>query len=189
MRYLTLSVLALHLSSMPSGQEPVFDLSDKDCRDEVLISVVEGARIYASCAQSGSERIMRVSVSNLADAKMGQLRDFSIGFCAPSVIGASAQSGWIAKNRRRRPPQCHLVVSRWFGRESRDPVASQSGRVYRAPQAGLEAISIRLRLVGRVEHCRANHNSRLLMRTASAEPPCGYAARRSDRQIRWKFGW
>lgn len=97
MRYLTLSVLALHLSSMPSGQEPVFDLSDKDCRDEVLISVVEGARIYASCAQSGSERIMRVSVSNLADAKMGQLRDFSIGFCGPSVIGASAQSGWIAK--------------------------------------------------------------------------------------------
>ncbi|MFA5910645.1 MAG: hypothetical protein WC815_17840 [Vicinamibacterales bacterium] len=97
MRYFTLLVLVLHLSSMPSGQEPAFDLSDRDCQDEVLISSIEGARIYASCVQAGSERIMRVSVSNLANAKVGRLRSLSIGFCGPSVVGASAQSGWIAK--------------------------------------------------------------------------------------------
>src|SRR5687768_8824412 len=95
MRYITLSVVIVHLFSQRSGREPTFDLSDSDCRDEVLISVVDGAHVYASCVTAGSERIMNVSVSNLAEAHVGPLRDFSIGFCAASVIGASGQSGWV----------------------------------------------------------------------------------------------
>jgi hypothetical protein len=97
MRSITLPVLVLLFLSALFGQEPVFDLSDRDCRREVLISVIEGARVYASCASAGSERIMRVSVSNQAAAEAGPLRDFSIGFCGSSVISASAQAGWTTK--------------------------------------------------------------------------------------------
>jgi hypothetical protein len=97
MRFITLPVLVLLFLSPLFGQEPTFDLSDRDCRSEVLISVIEGAHVYASCASVGSERIMRVSVSNQAAGEDGPLRDFSIGFCGPSVIAASAQAGWTTK--------------------------------------------------------------------------------------------
>ena len=97
MRFVTVPALVALFLSPLFGQEPVFDLSDPDCRSEVLISVIDGARVYASCTSAGSERIMRVSVSNQAAAEAGRLRDFSIGFCGPSVIGASAQAGWTTK--------------------------------------------------------------------------------------------
>lgn len=97
MRFVTLTILLVLFLSPLIGQERVFHLSDRDCRSEVLISVIEGARVYASCVSVGSERIMRVSVSNQAAAEAGPLRDFSIGFCGPSAIAASAQAGWITK--------------------------------------------------------------------------------------------
>ena len=97
MHYIVLSVLIADLLWPLQGQEPVFDLSDRDCQTEVLISIIEGAHVFASCASESAERIMRVSVSNLAVAEKGPLRDFSIGFCGPSVIGASAPTGWVAE--------------------------------------------------------------------------------------------
>ena len=93
MRLITVSVLVVLFLSPLVGQ-PAFDLSDRDCRGEVLISVIDGAHVYASCASARSERIMRVSVSNQAAAEAGPLRDFSIGFCGPSVIAASAPANW-----------------------------------------------------------------------------------------------
>lgn len=94
MRHLTLLVLIILVSSRLLGQQPVYGLSDTTCQDEVLIAVVEGAQVYASCHGSvGSERVMSVSVTNMADAKTGRLRCVSIGFCGPSVVGASAQNG------------------------------------------------------------------------------------------------
>jgi hypothetical protein len=99
MRFITFLVLVLPLLSPPVGQEPTSDLSDRDCKNERLISVIEGARVYASCRTTvHSERIMRVSVSNQAAAEAGSLREFSIGFCGASVISAaSTQDGWVAK--------------------------------------------------------------------------------------------
>jgi hypothetical protein len=81
-----------------AGQDrPVFDLSDRDCQDEVLISIIDDARVHASCATDGDERIMRVSVTNVAPPEKGRLRDFSIGFCGPSVVRASGPAGWEVK--------------------------------------------------------------------------------------------
>jgi len=97
MRFIVLPVLVLLFLSPLVGQEPAFDLSDRDCRREVLISVIDGAHVYASCASARSEWIMRVSVSNRAAAEAGPLRELSIGFCGPSVISASALAGWATK--------------------------------------------------------------------------------------------
>lgn len=99
MRFIAGPVLVVLFLSPLVGQEPVFDLSDEDCRGEVLISVIEGARVYASCRNTArAERIMHVSVSNQAAAEAGPLRDFSIGFCDARVISAaSADAGWVAK--------------------------------------------------------------------------------------------
>jgi hypothetical protein len=97
MRYVMLPSLIVLMLSPLVGQEPTFDLSDQNCRGELLISVIEGARVYASCVSAGPERIMHVSVSNQAVAEAGPLRDFSIGFCGLSVIAASAKTGWTTK--------------------------------------------------------------------------------------------
>jgi hypothetical protein len=97
MHYISVSILVVCLSSSLFGQNPKFDLSDQNCRAEVLISTIDGAHVYASCVSVGAERIMHISVTNLARAEVGRLRDFSIGFCGPSVVGASAQNGWVAK--------------------------------------------------------------------------------------------
>lgn len=98
MHYITLSVLVVQLLSPVQGQEVAFDLSDPNCREEMLISIIDdGAHVFASCASESAERIMRVSVSNVAVDEKGALRDFSVGFCGPSVIRASAPTGWVAK--------------------------------------------------------------------------------------------
>jgi hypothetical protein len=97
MRYISVSIVAACVSSPLFGQDLKVDLSDHNCGAEVLISIVDGAHIYASCVSIGAERIMRISVSNLARPDVGRLRDFSIGFCGPSVVDASAQNGWVAK--------------------------------------------------------------------------------------------
>lgn len=95
MHYVT--VFLLLLFSPAQAPQPVFDLTDRDCKDEVLISVIEGAHVFASCASEGGDRIMKMSVRNNAREKDGPLRDFSVGFCGPSVIQASGPSGWVAK--------------------------------------------------------------------------------------------
>ena len=95
MHYVT--VVLLLLFSAAQAPQPVFDLADRDCKSEVLISMIEGANVFASCASDRDERIMRISVSNQAGDKEGPLRDFSVGFCGPSVIQASGPSGWVAK--------------------------------------------------------------------------------------------
>lgn len=96
MRYVTVALLLLF--SLAQVPQPVFDLSDRDCRDEVLISVIhEGAHVFASCASDGGDRIVRISVRNHSNEKDGPLRDFSVGFCGPSIIQASGPSGWVAK--------------------------------------------------------------------------------------------
>lgn len=97
MRHPELSVVVLLLFAPLAAQDVTFDLSDRSCKDEVLISVIDGAQVYASCRSAGSERIMEVSVRNMAPAEVGRLRDFSIGFCGSSVIGAVAPEGWAAK--------------------------------------------------------------------------------------------
>jgi hypothetical protein len=92
------TVALLLLCSLAQAPQPVFDLSDRDCKDEVLISVIhEGAHVFASCASDGGDRIMRISVSNHPGKKDGPLRDFSVGFCGPSIIQTSGPSGWVAK--------------------------------------------------------------------------------------------
>src|ERR1700719_1839343 len=97
MRYISVSIVVACVSSPLFGQSLKLDLSDQNCRAEVLTSIVDRAHIYASCDSIGAERIMRISVSNLARSDVGRLRDFSIGFCGPSVVGASAPNGWVAK--------------------------------------------------------------------------------------------
>ena len=57
MRYITLSLVLICLASPGFGQEPRFGLSDWDCGREVLISVIEGAHVYASCVSAGPERV------------------------------------------------------------------------------------------------------------------------------------
>jgi len=76
-----LYLVLLGLIAPQTREEPVFDLSDSDCRGEVLIADIEQAYVYASCTSSGSERIMWVYVVNRAAPTLGPLREFSIGFC------------------------------------------------------------------------------------------------------------
>lgn len=95
MHYMT--VVLLLLFSAAQARQPVFDLSDRDCKNEILISIIEGAHVFASCASDRDERIMRISISNRAGDKDGPLRELSVGFCGPSVIQASGPSGWVAK--------------------------------------------------------------------------------------------
>jgi len=69
----------------------------------VLIAEVDDARIYASCVAAGTERIMHVSVRHLAAPGDGPLRESSIEFCGPSVIDASAPTGWtVSVDREER---------------------------------------------------------------------------------------
>jgi hypothetical protein len=96
MNHMTVVVLIAWLFS-PLNQQPVFDLSDRGCQNEVLIAIIEDAHVFASCASDGDERIMEVSVTNLAGAGEGPLRVVAIGFCGPSVIQASGPPGWVAK--------------------------------------------------------------------------------------------
>jgi hypothetical protein len=91
----TIVVFCLLCVSSLHGQKRAFDLADRDCRSEVLVAVIGDARVYASCFSEGSERVMRVSVSNDTRANDGLLWHFSIQFCGPSVISGSAQVGWV----------------------------------------------------------------------------------------------
>ena len=97
MDYMTLFVLLASLLAAPQDQRPVFDLSDRSCKNEVSIRFIEGTQVIASCASDGDARIMRISVSNLARAEKGPLRGFLIQFCGPSAIQASGPAGWVAK--------------------------------------------------------------------------------------------
>jgi len=94
MGYVTVLLLLLSLAQAP---QPLFDLSDRNCKNDVLISIIEEAHVFASCASERDERIMRISVSNQAGDQEGPLRDFSVGFCGRSVIQASGPNGWVAK--------------------------------------------------------------------------------------------
>jgi hypothetical protein len=82
----------------PLNQQPVFDLSDQGCQNEMLIAIIEDAHLFASCAADGDERIMEVSVTNLAGAGEKPLRAVSIEFCGASIIQVSGPLGWVAKN-------------------------------------------------------------------------------------------
>ncbi len=97
MQFLAPFAILWLLSGQASTQDPTLDLSDRECQGEVLIGVVESAFIYASCSSSGSERIMRVSVSNRAEPALGPLRNFEVGFCGTSVVAATGPVGWVAK--------------------------------------------------------------------------------------------
>ncbi len=94
-----LIVIALVGGFFPASasQKPTVNLSDRNCRDEVLTAALRGVDIHASCEADGSEWVLRVAVTNWATKEAGSLRGFSIGFCGRSVIGAAAQSGWIVK--------------------------------------------------------------------------------------------
>ena len=80
MRYLMLPSLIVLILSPLVGQEPTFDLSDQDCRGEVLISLIEGARVYASCVSAGPERIMHVSVAIRRSLKWERCETFRLDF-------------------------------------------------------------------------------------------------------------
>jgi hypothetical protein len=95
MHYVAVFLLLLFLPAQ--APQLVFDLTDRDCKDEVLIAVIEGAHVFAWCASEGDDRILKVSITNNAKEKHGPLRDFSVGFCGPSVIQVSGPSGWVAK--------------------------------------------------------------------------------------------
>jgi hypothetical protein len=97
MRPLTLLIATLSFSWPQATQEPILDLSDRECRREVLIATIEDAHVYASCESDGTERIMHVSAVNMAPPSLGPLTEFSIGFCNSSVVAVSAQSDWIGK--------------------------------------------------------------------------------------------
>ena len=97
MHHAGLCAVIFLLFSPLSAQESKSDLSDRACQGQLLVAVIDGAHVYAACRSSGSERIMEVSVNNMAGAEVGPLRDFSIGFCGSSVIAASAPEGWISK--------------------------------------------------------------------------------------------
>src|SRR5262245_9368692 len=98
MHYATV-VLAILLSPL-QAREPILDLADRNCGNEVLIANIEGAELFASCASAGKERVMRLSVVNQASDKEGPRRDFSLGFCGPSIIQASGPRVWVAKIER-----------------------------------------------------------------------------------------
>jgi hypothetical protein len=104
MRPLTLLIATLSFSWPQATQEPILDLSDRECRREVLIATMEDAHVYASCESDGTERIMHVSTVNLAPASLGPLTEFSIGFCNSSVVSVSAQTGWIGRVERGQHP-------------------------------------------------------------------------------------
>ena len=95
--HMTVVVLIVWLLSPLNQQPVVFDLSDRSCQNQVLIAIIEDAHLFASCASDGDERIMEVSVTNLAGAGEGPLRAVSIEFCGPNVIQASGPLGWVAK--------------------------------------------------------------------------------------------
>lgn len=98
-----LSLLVFAVSFSAAGQYPTF-LADKACAAEALAAVVgDDARVYLSCSGTGTGRTMHLAVVNMAPAKDGPLREFSIGFCEPAVVDASGQPGWLVvidKDRR-----------------------------------------------------------------------------------------
>jgi hypothetical protein len=95
MRVAATVAFLLAIATATAGQSDAIDVADGSCGREVLIAVVGAARIHASCERDGAESVMHVSVTNLADAIHGAVRDVRIGFCGRDVISASAQSGWI----------------------------------------------------------------------------------------------
>ena len=96
MKAFGLALLMVVVSWSALGQEHIF-LSDSGCKTETLFAVIDDARIYASCSANGAERVISVSVNNMAPADLGSLQEISIGFCGDSIIAASAQSGWVTE--------------------------------------------------------------------------------------------
>ena len=92
---LLLAGVLVGLAAPTFAQRPAVDVADGRCDREVLISVVDDARIYASCSTDANGLVMHVSVTNLAGPDVGPLSGVSIGFCGGSVISASAPPGWI----------------------------------------------------------------------------------------------
>ena len=85
----------LSLTSVLAPQEVVPYLADADCNREVVIAELDGARVYGSCSTENGERILQITVENLA-ADKGPLAAFGLGFCGTPVIGAAAPSDWTA---------------------------------------------------------------------------------------------
>jgi hypothetical protein len=94
-RVITILACVGSVLSSSASQRSAVDLSDANCRSEVLIAALEGVDIHASCDTDGSEQVMHVAVTNWAKEEVGSLRGFSIGLCGRSVVSASAQSGGI----------------------------------------------------------------------------------------------
>ena len=96
-RAITIVACVGGLLSSAASQKSLVDLSDANCRREVLTATLDSVDIHASCDTDGSERVIHLAVTNWGKKEVGSLRGFSIGFCGRSVVGAPAQSGWIVK--------------------------------------------------------------------------------------------
>jgi hypothetical protein len=96
MRIIAIGTLVMNLVCEIDGQAPAVDLRDGQCKAEVSIAALDGLRVSGSCETKGADRVMKISVTNVAPKEVGPLRGFSIGFCGSGIISASAPSGWVS---------------------------------------------------------------------------------------------
>ena len=94
---LILTVLLAGLLA-PTQDSSWREASELRCGHEtLLIGVIDQkAQVFASCDSEGDETLMRISVQNQAKNFRAPLREFSIGFCGPNVIGGAGPTGWTA---------------------------------------------------------------------------------------------
>ena len=69
-------------------------LTREKCTDEVVVAVVDGARVVGTCSDTNTGTRLDMKVRNVAEE--AHLHSLSIGFCGPDVERALAPAGWEA---------------------------------------------------------------------------------------------
>lgn len=72
-------------------------LADGACDGVVTVEQVEGAILLGECSASNGQHRMALTVVNTRGRSVGTLNIVHVGFCASSVIRASAPPGWVVK--------------------------------------------------------------------------------------------
>ena len=92
------AVLVVRLLSPLQGQQVVHELSETDCQKEVLTSIIHDRASRVCLVRVRRRRSESCQFRSAISRPMKRDRcDFSVEFCGPSVIRASAPTGWVAK--------------------------------------------------------------------------------------------
>lgn len=91
---MTALLLALSMLADAAPRQVPEDVSDAICQGDTVLVATDQFVIRGVCSSRANERVLAVSVRNLASVELGTLRSVALDFCGSPILRTRAPEGW-----------------------------------------------------------------------------------------------